>query len=61
MCVHSLEKNSLYVHGINLKTTPIVKTWKPYITVETGYNNIGLYDTSPTTSDVMLYQLVPHC
>jgi hypothetical protein len=28
--------------------------------VEPGYNNIGLYDTSSVTSDVLLYQLIPH-
>jgi len=28
-------------------------------TVEPGYNDIGLYDTSPITSDIMWYQLIP--
>jgi hypothetical protein len=29
--------------------------------VEPGYNDIGLYDTSPITSDILWYQLIPHC
>jgi hypothetical protein len=31
------------------------------ITVEPGYNDIGLYDTSSITSDILWYQLIPHC
>jgi hypothetical protein len=30
-------------------------------TVKPGYNDIGLYDTSPTASDILWYQLIPHC
>jgi hypothetical protein len=30
-------------------------------TVEPGYNDIGLYDTSSTASDILWYQLIPHC
>jgi hypothetical protein len=30
-------------------------------TVEPGYNDIGLYDTSPITSDILWYQLIRHC
>ena len=29
--------------------------------VEPGYNDIGLYDTSSITSNVLLYQLIPNC
>jgi hypothetical protein len=29
--------------------------------VEPGYNDIGLYDTSPIASDILWYQLIPHC
>jgi hypothetical protein len=29
--------------------------------IEAGYNDIGLYDTPPITSDILLYQLIPHC
>jgi hypothetical protein len=31
------------------------------IAVEPGYNDIGLYDTSSITSDILWYQLIPHC
>jgi hypothetical protein len=30
-------------------------------TVEPGYNNIGLRDTSSIASDILWYQLIPHC
>jgi hypothetical protein len=30
-------------------------------TVEPAYNDICWYDTSPITSDTLLYQLIPHC
>jgi hypothetical protein len=30
-------------------------------TVEPGYNDIGLCDTSSITSYVLWYQLIPHC
>ena len=30
-------------------------------TVEPGYNDIALYETSPITSDILLYQLIRHC
>jgi hypothetical protein len=30
-------------------------------TVEPGYNDIGLCDTSPITSDVLWHQLIPRC
>jgi hypothetical protein len=29
--------------------------------VESGYNDTGLYDTSPIPSDILWYQLIPHC
>jgi hypothetical protein len=28
---------------------------------EPGYNDIGLYNTSPIVSGVLWYQLIPHC
>jgi hypothetical protein len=31
------------------------------ITVEPGYNDIGLYDTSLIESDILWYQLIRHC
>jgi hypothetical protein len=30
-------------------------------TVEPGYNDIGLHDTSPITSDIQWYQLIRRC
>jgi hypothetical protein len=30
-------------------------------TVEPGYNDIGVYDSSPVVSDILWYQLIPHC
>jgi hypothetical protein len=30
-------------------------------TVETRYNDIGLYDASSIAPDVLWYQLIPHC
>jgi hypothetical protein len=30
-------------------------------TVKPCYNNISLYDTSSITSDILWYQLLPHC
>jgi hypothetical protein len=30
-------------------------------TVEPGYNDIILYDTSSITSEILWYQLIPHC
>jgi len=29
--------------------------------VEPGYNDTGLSDTSPITSDILWYQFIPHC
>jgi len=28
--------------------------------VEPGYNDVGLYDTSPITSDILWYRLIRH-
>jgi hypothetical protein len=33
----------------------------PNYTVEPGYNDIGFYDPSPITSDILRYQLIPQC
>jgi hypothetical protein len=30
-------------------------------TVEPGYNDTGLYDTSPIETDILWYQLLRHC
>jgi hypothetical protein len=29
--------------------------------LEPGYNDIGLYDTSPIASDILWFQLICHC
>jgi len=29
--------------------------------VEPGYNDIGLYEKSSVASDILWYQLIPHC
>ena len=29
--------------------------------VEPAYNDIGLYDTSSIASNILPYQLIPHC
>jgi hypothetical protein len=30
-------------------------------TVKPGYNDIGLYGTSPVASDILWYELICHC
>jgi hypothetical protein len=41
-------------------TTQTLKLQATY-TVEPGYNDIGLYDTSLIASDILWYQLIPRC
>jgi hypothetical protein len=42
--------------------TPCTFRWLIIVnTVEPGYNDIGLYDTSPIASDILWYQLIPRC
>jgi hypothetical protein len=41
-----------------LSTAPFAKA---LYAVEPAYNDIGLYDTTSITSDILWYQLVPHC
>ena len=40
--------------------TPGVKMGRKVNTVEPGYNDIGLYDTTSIASDILWYQLIPH-
>jgi hypothetical protein len=51
--------------GVDTASQTDGQKWQPYqalyYTVEPGYNDIGLYDTSPIASDILLYQLIPHC
>ena len=42
--------------NVNIRTGYKIQT-----TVEPGYNDIGLSDTSSITSDILWYQLIPHC
>jgi hypothetical protein len=43
------------------KRTNLINTTNYIHTVEPGYNVIDVYDTSSITSDIVLYQLIPHC
>jgi hypothetical protein len=40
-----------------------LRTWASQFlnAVELGYNDIGLYDTSSIASEILWYQLIPHC
>jgi hypothetical protein len=42
-------------------TYSISKHTEIQITVKPGYNDIGLYETSPIESDILWYQLILHC
>jgi hypothetical protein len=48
---------------ITVLFTPLVFTsaGTSVTTVEPGYNNIGLYDTSSIASTILRYQVIPHC
>jgi hypothetical protein len=35
--------------------------WSSLTTVKPGYSDIGLYETLPIASNVLWYQLIPHC
>jgi hypothetical protein len=37
----------------------VMKLRFQYNTVESGYSDIGLYETSSTASDILSYQLIP--
>jgi len=47
--------------GINLKMSGHVMLKYAECTVQPGYNEIGLYDIPPITSDTLQYQLTLHC
>jgi hypothetical protein len=38
-----------------------IEIFKNVITIEPLYNDISLYDTLSTASDILLYQSIPHC
>jgi hypothetical protein len=48
-------KHGNYLCGLHKRISE-----SPY-TVEPGYNDIGLYDTSFNASDIPWYQFIPHC
>jgi hypothetical protein len=39
----------------------MIPTGEKGSTLEPGYNDIGLYDASSIASDILWYQLIPHC
>jgi hypothetical protein len=46
---------------IDVRTLDYVQQDHAYnSTVEPGYNDTGLYDTSSIASDILWYQLIPH-
>jgi hypothetical protein len=52
------------VQDFNKKTSAIKNQRKKIIfayTVEPGYDDIGLYDTSLIALDILWYQLIRHC
>jgi hypothetical protein len=52
-------QNSMFLN--TWQRTEIWEACKERNRVEPGYNDIGLYDTSSITSDILWYQLLPHC
>jgi hypothetical protein len=44
-----------------ITSTSTIKLREKSNTVEPGYNNIGLCDTPPITSDILWYHLIPQC
>jgi len=51
----------LYLEAICIVLFPVFVLYLSYVTVEPGYNDTGLRDTSSITPDILLYQLIPHC
>jgi len=56
---HDCELGCRYF-GTHLSVIRILTTYFLF-TVEPGYNDVALYDTSPITSHILWYQLIPHC
>jgi hypothetical protein len=50
----------LYLEVICIVLFFVFVLYLSFVTVEPGYNDIGLRDTSSITSDILLYQLIPH-
>jgi hypothetical protein len=59
-CV-TCQKNEDLIGLVNWLHVSLNLSKRELITVEPGYNDIGLYDTSPIASDILWYQLIPHC
>jgi hypothetical protein len=59
------QKASECINRINAKVkqgnTGIALVSSCLVTVEPVYNDIGLCDTSCIVSDILWYQLIPHC
>jgi hypothetical protein len=51
----------LYLEIICIVLFSVFVLYFSYVTVEPGYNDTGLRDTSSITSDILLYQSIPHC
>jgi hypothetical protein len=57
-----MTENFSEVLDFNTKLTFQVNRERPIEnTVEPGDNDIGLCDTSSIASDILWYQLIPHC
>jgi hypothetical protein len=58
-----LEIEQLFISSILGRgyALPPIRLWPSVCTVEPGYDDIGLYDTSPVAPDILWYQLIPHC
>jgi len=51
-----MKNPQLYPQKVNL-----YHNTKKNIRVELGWNNMDLCDISPIASDILWYQLIPHC
>jgi hypothetical protein len=52
-------KFSYFSDGVTIFVFSLVLTFNN--TIEPGYNDIGLCHTSFIASDILWYQLIPHC
>ena len=62
ICLYSTYSNFLLINVCNQGKTlcsPCIYIFTH--TVKPGYNDIGLYDSLPTASDTLWYQLITHC
>jgi len=54
-CQHSMLLHTQLNFMLSCRTLTKVSPVVP------GYNDVCLYDTLPITSDILRYQLIPHC